>query len=100
MKTSGRKSTPTQGFIWRALVPSAGSRRSTRRPSIRAETTRPRRLLLGRNGSRPNERLDLLRIQTDLIVALHWRQVQRVTAELLERRTLSGDEIIKIVGIL
>jgi hypothetical protein len=56
--------------------------------------------LLGRNGSRPNERLDLLRIQTDLIVALHWRQVQRVTAELLERRTLSGDEIIKIVGIL
>ena len=39
-------------------------------------------------------RLDLLRAQTDLIIALNRRQVQRVAQTLMERRVLSGDEIL------
>lgn len=42
--------------------------------------------------------LFLLVVQTDLIVASNWTQIERVARALMERRNLSGDEVIEIVG--
>jgi hypothetical protein len=53
--------------------------------------------VLGRDCPKRDERLELLCAQTDLVIAAHWSQVERVAAVLLEREVLRGDEIFDLI---
>jgi hypothetical protein len=64
-----------------------------------AEDFKAAHAVLGNACLRRDEPLELLRAQTDLIIALNWHQVERVARALIERGILSGGEISEIVDL-